>query len=220
VRGWKCTVLQWQGRWAEGLQQADQAVQVGEHVKSSHLLAISRALWGYCLWMHHTDPQGIAVIEEATQWMHQRQGRLFSSLNHGWLAEALGALGDRQGARHHAAQALRRARRSDLLGASGASRAVARLHLDDGDPGAAERWLRTARHWAGVRGSQREQAENEVLAAEIALARGQHEAAARAIERADAGFVAMDMDGRRSQLQPLRERLAAVTAGTVPLAAG
>ncbi|MEK8028376.1 ATP-binding protein [Pseudaquabacterium rugosum] len=220
VHGWYGAVLIWQGRPREAMHHAREAWRQGERVRSVHLMAMGRAVLGFARWRDSGQPRALDDLREAVGWLARRGNALFSSLNHGWLAEALGELGDRQGARHHAAQALRRARRSDLLGASGASRAVARLHLDDGDPRAAERWLRTARHWAGVRGSQREQAENEVLAAEIALARGQHEAAARAIERADAGFVAMDMAGRRAQLQPLRERLAAVSSGTVPLAAG
>ena len=53
-----------------------------------------------------------ARLEQATAWLAPRETGLYRSLNHGWLAEGLFALGRRDEARRCAARALRRARRA------------------------------------------------------------------------------------------------------------
>jgi hypothetical protein len=124
-------------------------------------------------------------------------------LNHGWLAEALAAAGDAPGARMHAAQALRRARRSDLLGASLACRTMCLQSARAGQFARARRWLEAARHWASVRESRREQAENSLCAAELALACGRREEAAPLLAEADAAFARLGMQAHRAKVQGL-----------------
>ena len=193
VRGWMCTVLQWQGRWEEGLMEADQAVRIGAHVKSSHLLAISRALWGYCRWILNAEADALKVIEDATAWMAERQGHLFRSLNHGWLADGFSTLGQHPLARHHAAQAFMRARERDRIGEAVAYRALARAAAQAGDVAGTERYLARAMRCAQARGSPHESAATALCRAEAMAGLERRDDARRALESACAGFLAMKM---------------------------
>ena len=148
VRGWYGAVRLWQGRYDEAYGLAAEAWREGERVRSLHLMAMGRAVAGYARWRLSADPEALQDLREAVGWLSRRGNALFSSLNHGWLADALAATGDAVGARRHAAQALRRARRSDMLGASLACRAMCLQAARGGQVAKAERWLDAARHWA------------------------------------------------------------------------
>ena len=203
VRGWYAAVRLWQGRYEDAIQLAGEAWREGERVRSLHLMSMGRAVSGYARWKLSGDPQALDTLREAVGWLSRRGNALFSSLNHGWLADALAASGDTLGARRHAAHALRRARRSDLLGASLACRTMCLQSARVGQVARAERWLEAARHWANVRESRREQAENTLCAAELALRGGRAGQALPLLEQADAAFATLGMQGHRAAVQRL-----------------
>ena len=205
VRGWFGAVRIWQGRYEDAIQLAGEAWREGERVRSLHLMAMGRAVTSCARWRQGGDAQALDDLREAVGWLSRRGNTLFSSLNHGWLAEALVARNDVPGARRHAAMALRRARRSDLLGASLASRTMCLQAAREGRMASAQRWLDSARHWAGVRESRREQAENTLCAAELALLADRIEQAEPLLAAADAEFAAMGMVAQRERVLRLRQ---------------
>lgn len=207
VRGWYAAVRIWQGRYEEAIQLASEAWREGERVRSLHLMAMGRAVACCARWHHNRDPQALNDLREAVGWLSRRGNALFSSLNHGWLAQALAELGDVPGARHHAALALRRARQSDLLGSGLACRTMCLQSLRVDQFGKAEVWLDRARHWAQVRESRREKAENALCAAEVALAGRRREDAERFLTEADTAFAAMEMLTKRAAVRSLQELL-------------
>ena len=205
VRGWFGAVRLWQGRYDEAVQLAGEAWREGERVRSLHLMAMGRAVSGCGRWRRSGDRQGLDDLSEAVDWLSRRGNALFSSLNHGWLADALSTLGDDAGARRHAAQALRRARRSDLLGASLACRTMCLQAAREGRIDQARQWLERARRWAAARESRREQAENTGCAAELALATGRADLAGPLLGEADRAFEALGMQAQRARLRGLRQ---------------
>lgn len=205
VRGWYGAVCIWQGRYDDALRLASEAWREGERVRSLHLMAMGRAVAACARWRLSGEPRALDDLREAVGWLSRRGNALFSSLNHGWLADALAASGDTLGARRHAAQALRRARQSDLLGASLACRTMCLEAARMGQMGKAERWLDAARHWAGVRESRREQAENTLCSAELAQARGRVGQVVPLLAEAEAAFAAMGMHTQQGRIRRLRQ---------------
>lgn len=205
VRGWYAAVRLWQGRYDDAVQLASEAWREGDRVRSLHLMAMGRAVAGCARWRRDGKPQALEDLREAVGWLSRRGNALFSSLNHGWLADALATTGDTQGARWHAAQALRRARRSDLLGASLACRTMCLQAARAGQPLKAGRWLDAASHWAGVRASRREAAENTLCAAELSLACGRTAQALPLLDEAVSAFTALGMPAQRARAKALRQ---------------
>jgi len=174
-------------------------------VRSLHLMSMGRAVAACARWRQSGDPQALDELREAVGWLSRRGNALFSSLNHGWLADALAASGDALGARRHVAQALRRARCSDMLGASLACRTMCLQAARAGQFAKAMRWLEAARHWAQMRESRREQAENLLCAAKLALATGGVGRAARLLAEADAAFAGLGMQTQRAKVNGLQQ---------------
>jgi class 3 adenylate cyclase/tetratricopeptide (TPR) repeat protein len=204
VRGWYGAVRMWQGRYEEALELATQAWREGERVRSLHLMAMGRAVAGCARWRLTRETDVLVDVREAVEWLSRRGNALFSSLNHGWLCEALAEVGDQRGARWHAARALRRARRLDLLGACPTCRTLCLQAARAGRFDHASRWLEAARRWADRRESRREQAENTRCAAELALTRGRIDQAQLLLAEADAAFAALGMQGRQSRVRDFR----------------
>lgn len=211
VRGWYGAVQLWQGRYDDAIQLGGEACKQGESVRSLHLMSMGRAVAACARWHQSGDREALDDLREAIGWLSRRGNALFSSLNHGWLAEGLAAVGDVVGARTHAAQALRRARRSDLLGASLACRAMCLQSARAGQVAKARRWLEAAQQWARVRESRREQAENILCAAELALACGRFEQATQLLAEAEVPFAGMCMQAHRAKVQGLRQTALALS---------
>ncbi|PZP30660.1 MAG: hypothetical protein DI603_14125 [Roseateles depolymerans] len=169
IQGWRAAVLLWQGRWAEARAAALRAHRVGAQVRSMFTCAMGHAAGAYGAWMQEAAPGAARDILDATAWLAPRGGGLYSSFNHGWLADILSTRGDVRAARHHIAQALRRGRQDDWLGGAMAYRAAARLAAQTGDNARARAYLERAYQIVEHRQSAHEMAVNALLAAQLRL---------------------------------------------------
>lgn len=205
IHGWRAAVLLWQGRWEEASQIASEAYRIGEQVRSLFSFSMSHAAGGYAQWMLDGSDTALQGILDATAWLAPREGGLFESLNHGWLTDGLVRAGRLAEARRHAARALQRGRRRDLLGGAMAARAMAWSAAQAGDPVRAERGLARALQVAHARDSAHELAVTQWTAARIAL---QADAAPGRIRQwldpAEAAFESMAMPWHLAQARALR----------------
>ena len=201
VQGWWAAVLLWQGRWADAQVAAAEARRIGGQVRSLFTFAMGHAAGAYGAWKERQAPEALVVVQDATAWLAPRGGGLFSSLNHGWLAELLEAHERPQGCRHHVAQAIRRGRQHDYFGVAMAYRAAAKLALPH-EASISARYLAMARQVAHKRGAEHELAVTDLCEAEIAIARGQP--AARWLDAAHARFEALGMSWHLDETARLR----------------
>ncbi|WP_271007898.1 ATP-binding protein [Paucibacter sp. B51] len=206
IQGWRAAVLLWQGRWAEAQVCAAETHRVGAQVRSLFTFAMGHAAGAYGAWMGGGCPLARQALEEAVAWLAPRGGGLFSSLNHGWLAEILVQQGEADRARKHMALALRRARQSDWIGVAMAYRAAARLAQSQGQPERVMRYLAAAQAVAQRRGSMHERAVTELCAAELALQRGESGAARGLLDEAESAFFTMGMDWHLARARGLRQQ--------------
>ncbi len=169
IQGWRAAVLLWQGRWAEARAAAWRAHRVGAQVRSMFTCAMGHAAGAYGGWMQAATPTAARDILDATAWLAPRGGGLYSSFNHGWLADILSQRGEVGVARRHIAHALRRGRQDDWLGGAMAYRAAARLAAQAGDGARARACLAQAGRIAERRQSAHEAAVNALLQAELRL---------------------------------------------------
>lgn len=202
IQGWRAAVLLWQGRWAEAREAAATAHRVGAQVRSMFTCAMGHAAGAYGAWMQEADPMARQHILDATAWLAPRGGGLYSSFQHGWLADILATQGDAGAARHHVALALKRGRQHDWIGGAMAYRAAARLAARIGDDARARRYLAQARRAGEKRNSAHEAAVTLLLEAELALDDG----AAAALDAAEAEFQRMGMAGFLARARRLRAR--------------
>ncbi|HEY8878688.1 MAG TPA: AAA family ATPase [Roseateles sp.] len=191
IQGWRAAVLLWQGRWAEAREAALVAHRVGAQVRSMFTCAMGHAAGAYGAWMQEADPTARQHILDATAWLAPRGGGLYSSFQHGWLADILATQGDAGAARHHVALALKRGRQHDWIGGAMAYRAAARLAARLGDTARAKRYLGLARGAGEQRNSLHEAAVTALLEAELRL--DDHWQAAR--DRAGREFERLGMTG-------------------------
>ncbi|MEO6276752.1 hypothetical protein, partial [Roseateles sp.] len=192
IQGWRAAVFLWQGRWAEARDAALVAHRVGAQVRSMFTCAMGQAAGAYGAWMHEADPAALQRVRDATAWLAPRGGGLYSSFNHGWLADILSVQGgDTGAARRHVALALKRGRQQDWIGGAMAYRAAARLAANAGDAGQARRYLALARGAGEQRNSDHEAAVTALLEAELRLDDGWQQA----LERARGEFERMGMTG-------------------------
>jgi class 3 adenylate cyclase len=201
MQGWRAAVLLWQGRWAEAREAALTAHRVGAQVRSMFTCAMGQAAGGYGAWMQHADPTARQRIADATAWLAPRGGGLYSSFNHGWLADILSTQGDAGAARHHIALALKRGRQHDWIGGAMAYRAAARLAARMGDAPRARRYLALARGAGEQRNSDHEAAVTALLEAELRLDEGWQQA----LDLARAEFERLAMPGFLARALQLTE---------------
>lgn len=208
IRGWQAVVLLWQGRWQEAATAAAQAHRIGEQVRSLFSFSMSHAAGSFARWRLDPDGPGLQGVRDATVWLAPRDGGLFASLNHGWLAEGEVERGQPDRAREQAALALARARRGDWLGAAMASRALARL-AGGSAPQQAWHHLVRAERAARCRHSAHEQALNRLARVRWLLQCGRDrtpegESAVALLDEAEAAFTAMSMSWHVAQVARLR----------------
>ena len=207
VHGLRAAVLLWQGQWQAASHSAGEACRIGAQVRSLFTLSMGQAAGAYARWMLDARPAAIEELQHATDWLVPRGVTLFSSFNHGWLADALACSGRQREARAHAAQALRRWREHDLLGVAMACRAMARLEAGQGHAIRTAGWLERARRVASARESAHEFALNQLCDAELALQAGESARAAPLARAALDAFAALSMDWHRERATRLLERV-------------
>lgn len=207
IQGWRAAVLLWQGRWAEAQVCAAETHRVGAQVRSLFTFAMGHAAGAYGAWMGGGCPLARQALEEAVAWLSPRGGGLFSSLNHGWLADILVQQGEADLARKHMAQALRRGQQSDWIGVAMAYRAAARLAQSQGQPERVTHYLAAAQAVAQRRGSMHERAVTELCTAELALQRGESAASRGLLDEAESAFFTMGMDWHLAKARELRKQL-------------
>jgi len=204
IRAWRAAVLLWQGRWEEARQTAAEAYRIGEQVRTLFSFSMSRAASGYAQWMLDGSEASLQGVVDATAWLAPREGGLFESLNHGWLADGLVGMGRLPQARAHAARALQRGRRRDFLGGAMAARAMAWSAAVAGDRVRAERGLAQALRVAHARDSAHERAVTQWTAARIAWAFDAPAQARQWLDPAETAFEAMAMPWHLAQTRALR----------------
>lgn len=214
VRHWLSVVRQWQGRWQEGLQAAEEAAAIALHVKSRQQLAMGRALAGHARWMMDHEEQALQAIRDATAWIEAQKGGLATSLNHGWMVQGALAQGRHAEVRRHAALLLRRARQEDRIGEALGCRALAEAASAAGDFGRAQQWLQRAQRSAEIRGSAHERAVNTLCEAALQRDQGRTGQARQLLDEACAAFEPMRMRWHLEQAQ----RMAASMRGEAPAA--
>jgi len=201
---WRSAVYLWQGRWDEGQETAARAQRVAERVKSLYLYAMSASLGGYALWKTSRSATSMQAIQDATSWLEGYDKALFTSLNHGWLAEGLVAGARWQPARRHAARAIMRSRSQDRIGEAMAYRALAVAAAAGQNRRPADRYLELAMRSARARGAPHEIAVTQLCEAEIRLARGEAKQAAALLDVAAATFASLAMMWHRNEADRLR----------------
>ena len=177
----------WHGRAREALPLALEGARIAQRVRSRYSSAMSRSIAAYARWRLSGDPAEIGALTEATHSLDRFGRGQFTSLNHGWLAEAMTALGRDEEARHYAARALLRARKKDRLGEATALRAMALSAAAGGRSDAALRYLRRAEAAASLRRSPHEHALNRLCRDGIAAALRRGPAPTAGIRPAPAG---------------------------------
>jgi len=197
VQGLRSAILLWQGCWSEARHCAADAHRVGGQVRSMFTFAMGHAAGAYAAWMEEGWAGALAALQESITWLTPRGGGLFSSWNHGWMAEVLAAQGDRPRARQRVAQALWRGRQSDWLGGAMAYRAAARLGRDDAE---IRRYLECSRKVARHRGAPHELAVSDLYTAELLRDKA-------ALDSAELAFERMDMPGYLALARKLRLEL-------------
>jgi class 3 adenylate cyclase/tetratricopeptide (TPR) repeat protein len=193
IQGWRAAVLLWQGRWADARAAAAESTLVAEKTHSLFQFCMGRAMLAYAQWMLTRDLDDLQRLQQATAWLEPREGGLFRSLNHGWLADGLTTIGRHQEARHHASRALMRGRSGDLIGVAMAYRSIARAASAQRDRSSAERYIGRAMQVARARGSAHEIASTQLCAASIALSFGDRSRALVLLDHAIPAFEHMGM---------------------------
>jgi class 3 adenylate cyclase/tetratricopeptide (TPR) repeat protein len=191
----RCAASLWRGRLAEAEALAAEAEGIAERVKARYLYSMSRALAAHARWKTDRSPEALGAMVEETTWLEASQSRQFLSLNYGWLTEAYVEVGDLPAARRYAARALWRARQGDRMGEAMAMRALARAAAAGRGCHSPPTYLARAKAVANARGSAHETVRNQLCAAEIAMAAGDHPLALQLISLARPALTAMGMEG-------------------------
>lgn len=165
-------VCLWEGSYEEAIRLAAAGATVAERVHSHYSHAMSRALGAFARWSMHREPEALQTIVDATTWLQARGRGQFTSLNYGWLAEAMVAEGRIAEGRHYAACALARARKRDRLGEAMACRAMARAASSKGWHRGAEYYLARAFAAATARRSAHEIAATQLCRDALSRTRG------------------------------------------------
>jgi class 3 adenylate cyclase/tetratricopeptide (TPR) repeat protein len=207
VLGWRSLVYLWQGRWDEALRAAAEAQAMAQRIRSMYIFAMDQGMAARASWAMDPTPQTLQTLRDATKWLEAGNRRLNISLNHAWLAEAFFDAGQLGVMRHHAGQALARARRCDRLGQAAAYRTLARASAAAADATLTARYLALALRAARLRGSPHEEAATQLCAAELVGGRGDRALALAALDPAQRAFETMGMVWHQARAQRLRHSL-------------
>jgi hypothetical protein len=192
-------VLLWQGRWDDARLPAAESTHIAEKTHSLFQFCMGRAIVAYAEWMSARKLDSLQRVRQATAWLEPRDSGLFRSLNYGWLADGLVSIGRRQEARHHAARALMRGRKGDLIGVAMAYRALALQASEAHDRIRAERCIELAIRVARTRGAAHEMAVTQLCEARIAQSLGDRPRALALLDRAIPAFEHMGMGWHQAE---------------------
>jgi class 3 adenylate cyclase/tetratricopeptide (TPR) repeat protein len=203
VQGWHSALLLWQGRWADALQAAEDSTRIAEETRSLFQFSMGRSMAAYAQWKLAPAAQPLQSLLDATSWLEPREGGLFKSFNHGWLADALVDCGRVAEAREHGAKALRRGRQHDIIGVAMALRALSRASESDGRIERAAHYLQQADRVAQRRQSAHELALNRLHEAGLCLRHGRRQRALDLLDATLPDFERMGMHWHLAQAQAL-----------------
>ncbi|MFN7917304.1 MAG: adenylate/guanylate cyclase domain-containing protein [Vicinamibacterales bacterium] len=158
VLAWKSAVHVWRGEWHQAIDTAHEVQTIADRIESLYVHSMAAVLIGYSRWRLEPDLARIDELVQATQWLEERDKRLYISLNHGWIATAMVDAGQFDKARSYIEQALARARVHDSLGESMAYRALARMAHAGHAPEPARHYLDAALAASRRRRSKHEEA--------------------------------------------------------------
>ena len=179
------------------------ARRLAEQTRSLFQFCFARGNAAFARWVLDGDTAHLDVADQATTWLEPRDSGLVRSFNHGWLVHGWLAVGRNDRARWHAARALQRMRRLDLLGAGMACRALALHAAAAGDCARAQQWMTRAEQVATRRDSAHEAASNRLAAARLALARSQPDEARTLAHAALDRFEALAMPWHAEQARAM-----------------
>lgn len=205
--------LLWRGRWPEACAMTQRAERVAEKSSLPYVFAMARALAGYARWVWTRDPEGLETLQQASQWLINKEMCLYISFNYGWLADAMATAGQYQKAHHFAQCALERVDRGDLVGETMAYRALARVAANvDGQSGgpnlqSPEYYLQEAMASAERRTSKHDIAVTQWHQAKRMSITGDKPGARQLIEQASSAFSEMDMRWHLAKAKALGESL-------------
>jgi class 3 adenylate cyclase/tetratricopeptide (TPR) repeat protein len=203
IEGWRSAVLMWQGRWDDARRAAEESTRIAEQTRSLFQFCMGRAMVANAEWMMTRDLEALHRLEQATAWLEPREGALYRSFNHGWLASGLVSVGRAPEGRHHAARALTRGRSGDLIGVATAYRALAEAASAAGDRTRAEHYIDLAMGVARTRQSSHEIATTQLCAAGIANAFGDRPRANALLDAAVPAFDRMHMPWHMAEARKL-----------------
>lgn len=164
---WAAVCL-WQGLETDAFHYAQRAGEFAERARARYIFSMCRALAGYAQWRLTGDEAAIETMLDATAWLfEERDARQYTSLCHGWLADALVDVGRFERARNHATRTLWRARKLDRLGEAMACRAMARAAAAGFGHRSPDHYLALARRAGEARRSAHEAARTQLCEAQI-----------------------------------------------------
>lgn len=161
----RCAVCLWHGRFKEAYDLAIYSREIAARARARYIFVNCGSLSGYAKWCIDADANILDQIIEATEWLEKTARQQFSSLNYGWLSEALVSLGRFDEARRYAARAFARARKGDRLGEAMAARAMATAAMNAHGRRSPSFYLAIAKASAEARGSSHEREKNMVCEA-------------------------------------------------------
>ncbi|MEO1493803.1 MAG: AAA family ATPase [Pseudomonadota bacterium] len=173
--GCKCTILLWQGRWAEAVATARQGREVGVRVSGPYIFTMTSAQVAYGTWMEHREDTALERLRMAAEWLDDNNTYLFASLAWGWLTDALERAGHDEDARIYATKTIERAAERDQMGCTMAWRVRMRLAARDALDMPVETCLKEAIASAETRGSAHDLAGTRLEHARILTASGQYD---------------------------------------------
>ncbi|MDM0108437.1 AAA family ATPase [Variovorax sp. J22R24] len=198
-------VLLWQGRWEEARQAAVYGCRIAEAGRNLSYFSMGGALSAYASWAMERTVQSLQAMLDAAVWLEPRRSP-FSSLTHGWLADAFMTDG-RPGARRHAARAIGRMRKGDLFGATTAYRALARKAARSSDLERARHYIDFAMEVGQARQSAHEAAVTKLCRARIEAVIGNRDRAELLLDQALREFEDMSMQWHLTEATALRRVL-------------
>lgn len=175
--GCKCTLLLWQGRWAEAVEVGRYGREVGVRVSGPYIFAMTSAQAAYGAWMETGEASALARLRQSAEWLESNNTYLFASLAWGWLADGLERAGQDDEARLFAAKAIDRAEIGDQMGCTMAWRVRMRMAARDALDMPLEACLAGAIGSAERRGSAHDLAATRLEHAGILAATDQPDAA-------------------------------------------